>query len=354
MTAPRQVLYIDDDMGLGRLVARGLAPHNMVVQHVQSGRAGLALLQSRTFHVVALDHDLGSESGLSVLADIRALPDPPPVIYVTGSDDVRVAVAALKNGAVDYVWKDVEGHYRELLVQSVDAAIVQERTKKEKALAEAEVRRGRERAEMLLREVNHRVANSLALVASFARLQAHGLEDESAKRALAEMQGRIAAIAGIHRRLYTSADVRVVDLDAYLQSLAAELRVALDDKVRSHAIALVADSGVMLPTDKAVSLGVLVTELVTNAHKYAYPEHASGEIRVVLEKRGTGGYRLIVEDDGVGWNGTGAPKGTGLGSRIIGAMAATLQTSAVYDASHAGTRVVLAFDVQPDSFADGA
>ena len=348
MTEPRQVLYIDDDEGLGRLAERALKPHGIQVRHVRSGQEGIALLKVQRFHVVALDHDLGSESGLSVLADMKSLPDPPPVIYVTGSDDARVAVAALKSGAVDYVWKDVQGHYRELLARSISSAIEQERIKKDKALAEAEALLGRERAEMLLREVNHRVANSLALVASFAGLQAKLLNDEKAKRALAEMQGRIAAIAGIHRRLYTSPDVRFVEVDAYLQSLASELRVALDDRVRKHSIVLDVQSGLRVPTDTAVSVGVLVTELVTNAYKYAYADSVTGDIRVSLHPTGPDRFRLTVEDDGMGWTGVGDPKGTGLGSRIIKAMASDLRASGSYDPAYSGTRFIMEFEVDPE------
>ena len=85
----------------------------------------------------------------------------------------------------------------------------------------------KERAEMLLAEVNHRVANSLALIASLATLQSNVVKEESAKAALTEMRARIIAIAGIHRRLYTSSNVRIVDLDAYLKHLGTDLLAAV-------------------------------------------------------------------------------------------------------------------------------
>ena len=102
---------------------------------------------------------------------IRELPNAPPIVYVTGSEDSRVAVAALKAGAIDYVWKDVQGHFRELLAEAVITSLEKEKLRRDKEAADREVLAARDRAELLLREVNHRVANSLAIVAGLARMQ---------------------------------------------------------------------------------------------------------------------------------------------------------------------------------------
>jgi two-component sensor histidine kinase len=343
VSAPVRVLYIDDDPGLGRLMQRTLASKGLAIEHVTTRDAGMERLEAGGIDVIALDHDLGRDSGLDLLRAIRGQADAPPVIYVTGSDDARVAVAALKAGAADYVWKDVQGHYRDLLVESIGAALTQERLKREKEKAESEVIAAKERAELLLREVNHRVANSLALVSSLAGLQANAVADEGAKHALREMQGRIAAMAGIHRRLYTSSDVRVVDMDAYLSNLVQELNEAMHAEAKPHLILLDVDTGMKIATDKAVSVGVVVTELVTNAYKYAYPDGVKGDIGVSLRRMGEDALRLTVADDGVGWRGDTKPKGTAVGTRIIKAMAANLKASLRFDDQHRGTRVVLEF-----------
>jgi two-component sensor histidine kinase len=99
-----------------------------------------------------------------------------------------------------------------------------------------------------------------------------------------------------------------------------------------------------VPTEKAISIGVIVTELVTNAFKYAYPQAGTGEIRVNFTKTPTGKANLTVEDDGVGWDGAGVPKGTGLGSRIVTAMARGLGCAVAYGPD-AGCRVSLEFEV---------
>ena len=254
--AAARILYIDDDPGLGRLVRRALEARGYAVEICPDGAAGLARLAQGGIDAVALDHHMPGQTGLDLLPEIRALPEAPPVIYVTGSEDSRVAVAALKAGAVDYVWKDVQGQFRELLGEAVATALRQESLRRDKERAEAEVREARDRAELLLREVNHRVANSLALVAALAHMQRNAVTDSAAKAALDEMQARISAIAGIHRRLYTSDDVESVELDAYLQSLVEELQAAMRASGRDHAIRLRA-APVRLSTDKAVSVGVV-------------------------------------------------------------------------------------------------
>lgn len=350
-----RVLYVDDDAGLARLVGRTLAGRGFFVEHAASGAEGLERLAEGGIDVVALDHHMPGETGLDVLPAIRALPQAPPVIYVTGSEDSRVAVAALKAGAADYVWKDVGGHFRELLAEAVSTAIAGERLRLAKIEAERESRAARERAEMMLREVNHRVANSLALVASLVSLQQKAVAADTdpiaARDALLETQQRITAIAQVHRRLYTSQDVSAVEMDSYLAGLVEELDAAMRSGGRGRAqlVRLEADPGIRVTPDKAVAAGVVVTELVTNAHKYAYPEgSAGGEIRVLCRRAAVGSddarVLLAVEDDGVGWSGTGPARGTGLGTRILRAMAATLQSSLDYDTAASGTRVSLVFE----------
>ena len=144
---------------------------------------------------------------------------------------------ALKAGAVDYVIKDVGGVFLDLLRSAAEQALAAERLRREKEAAEREMREARERAEMLLREVNHRVANSLQLVASLVAMQQRALRQRyRCQDTLTETQSRITAISQIHRRLYTSNDVRFVEMDTYLEGLVEELEGAMRAAGREHTI----------------------------------------------------------------------------------------------------------------------
>lgn len=200
----------------------------------------------------------------------------------------------------------------------------------------------RERAEILLSEVNHRVANSLQLVAGLVRMQSKTVTDKSAKGALKETETRIQAISQIHKSLYTSSDVTSVALNDYLGAMLDNLGVAMRNDGHTARLETVLDP-VVLPTDQSISLGVVATELVTNAFKYAYPAGQSGDIRVLLRKLAEGTAELVVQDDGVGLGSTARPGGTGLGSKIITAMAAALKTRVEYINRAPGTAARLVF-----------
>lgn len=340
--SPARVLYIDDDPGVGRLVAMALEGRGFVVDHATSGVRGLERLRRGGVDIVALDHFMPGENSFDVLKEIRALPDAPPLIYITASEDILLAIAALKAGAVNYVWKDVHGHFRELLCETVEIALEHERLRREKIAADVEILAARERAEALLHEVNHRVANSLQLVTSMIGMQLKAIEERPVdpRDALAETQSRIIAIAQVHRRLYNSANVKWVELSAYLAGLIEELGASMRDSGHAHSIRLDA-APLDVSADKAVAVGVIVNELVTNAYKYAYPDVPAGDIRVRLSIDADA-VSLAVEDDGVGRR-NGELKGFGLGDKIVKAMCATLGATLAVESTLRGTWVRIDF-----------
>lgn len=341
---PIRVLYIDDDAGLGVLVQKALGRRGHLVTHVPSGEAGFKVLAKGGIDVIALDHTLSCETGLAVLSRLGPRASRPPVVYVTASADARLAVQAIKAGADDYVVKDVSGEFYELLITAIEQVLERWRLRQQKERNERAVREARDRAELLLREVNHRVANSLGLVAGMVRMQASLLTDPAAIQALNETQTRITAIAGVHRRLYASGTIGLVEIDDYLGHFLEDLERSLAGPEHPHTIRLTAER-LAVATDKAVSLGVIVGELVTNAYKYAYPTGAPGEIRVEAAVA-EGTAHVAVEDDGQGFDPAAAPSGTGLGTRIMAAMATNLKAEIRFERPIRGTRAVVTFPLE--------
>ena len=351
---PRKVLYIDDDAGLRTLVKRGLEREGIDVVPAADGETGLAQLAAQEFDVVAVDLYMPGLSGIDTLERINAMPDHPPVIVVTGAEDSRMAVAALKAGAFDYVVKDVQGEFIYLLTAAFRAAVNAMRTRRAKEAAEAEVRAARDRFEalaaeraLLMREVNHRVGNSLQLIASLLTLQSNANGNDEVSKALSAATGRVLAVAQVHRRLYTSDDVLSVAIDQYLQALIEDLRRSSEGGSAAQ-LALETEAVSGAP-DHAVAIGMIVNELVTNALKYAYPG-SRGSIRVALRNISDGRALLSVEDDGVGIA-SDKPKSTGLGQRIVRAMGEKLRARIVHDTKHSGTRVLITFDLRNDKVA---
>jgi two-component sensor histidine kinase len=341
------ILCVDDDVVLFRLIRRLFARRGHAVAHAVDPAAGLARVKRGGVAAVILDHNLGGSVGMDFLRAVKDLPNSPPVVYVTASSELSIAVEALKAGAMDFVVKSLGPNFEVELLAALEQSLESARRLREKERAESEVREERDRAMALLDEVNHRVANSLALVMSLVRMQAAAVPEASARSVLAETQARIAAIANLHRSLYASEDVRTVDLANYLHALVEELRQTIAAASQTTVLSVDA-ANARIGTDKAVAIGVIVTELITNAVKYAYPEGA-GEVRLRFERNPRGGFILAVEDDGVGFAGS-ADKGAGLGGRIVGAMARSLGAELEYGTPKTGARVFLRLD--PDLFID--
>jgi two-component sensor histidine kinase len=348
MTHPTpMLLYIDDDEALARLVARGLSRLGFKVEHASGGSEGLERLELGGIDVIALDQYMPGLDGLETLERIMAIPNAPPVVFVTASQDSSIAVTALKAGAADYLVKDARGDFIPLLRVAVDGALRQAELQRARNEAEAEVHASRDRyaalaaeREVLLREVNHRVGNSLQIIASLLHLQANSSTDDDVKAALTNAMGRVAAVAQVHRRLYTSHDLNSVLLNQYLDALLEDLRRSAEGE-RMSRLTLKAEP-IEIDPDRAVAIGIVVNELVMNAVKYAYPDCA-GPIHVELDSKGEE-VVLSIADNGVGIDAkNGDPRSTGMGQRIVSAMAAKLEATVERDPNHDGTRIVLRF-----------
>jgi two-component sensor histidine kinase len=183
-----------------------------------------------------------------------------------------------------------------------------------------------ERQQVLLKEITHRVKNSLAIVASMLKLQANEVDDPTLTSQLEDAASRVSAVAKVHERIQQANAPDRLDLGVYVADICRDLNQA----VPLHHIEVAAEPAIDITTDRAVPIALVANELVTNAAKYAYQGAQSGNIWVRVARGARGTIELSVRDEGQGlpanFDLASAP---GLGMRIIRAL--TQQLSAAIE-----------------------
>jgi two-component sensor histidine kinase len=192
--------------------------------------------------------------------------------------------------------------------------------------------------DLFLKEFDHRMKNNFMVVMSLLEMQRRRVKEDSAKDALKEAATRVKGIATAHSHLYRdTSDFNRVEMKSYLENLCQMLAEA---HFLHGDIQLSCESDyALMPRDRAVSIGLIVNELVTNAAKHAFNGRASGKISVDL-KVGPEGARLVVDDNGRGMPQEAGAAG-GLGAGLVEAFAAQAGADVKRDSSENGTRVML-------------
>lgn len=202
-----------------------------------------------------------------------------------------------------------------------------------------------DRQKVLMKEVNHRVNNSLSIVASMLLLHASGAESDDVKRELREASNRIAAIARAHQRLYKSDRIDTLDLGAYVADVCKDIK----DSMPACEINVIADEGIEIHTDRAIPAVLLVNELITNAAKYAYPTREC-RVWVTLRRDANDGVLISVRDEGKGLPATFDIKSVQrLGMRLVGSFTQQLHGDLQVLRKNPGTEFVLRMPRDPRS-----
>lgn len=197
-------------------------------------------------------------------------------------------------------------------------------------------------------EANHRIANGLSMVAGLIGLQASAIgsrtgpiNKEEVRTILAELGGRVEAVARLHRRLATNPAAEAIDLGEYLPDISAAVVAALSSG-RDIRLRFACDGRCVVPPEQALSIGYIVVELITNAVKYAHPTGVSGEIDVSCSQGADGMITIEVSDDGVGLPEGLDPMNTdSLGLRLVRSMAEQLRARVRFGCDPLGLSCVL-------------
>jgi len=153
--------------------------------------------------------------------------------------------------------------------------------------------------EVLLKEIHHRVKNNLAIVSSLLQMQSRRTKDDQANEILRDSHNRIASIALVHETLYSSEDLANIDFAQYITKLTTHLWNSYNTK--SQPIEIITQiENVGLDIEVAVPCGLIINELISNALKYAFPDHRFGEIKIKFYQENEHNLILIIQDNGIG------------------------------------------------------
>jgi len=204
---------------------------------------------------------------------------------------------------------------------------------------------------MLVRELEHRTLNSLQIIASMISIKARTVHSEEARRHLEDIRQRVLSVATMQRHLHVSGVGKSVEMAPYLMQLCESLTRSMIES--RGPVSLVVQAAGALPTKQAESIGLIVTELVINALKHAFPDNRSGEIRISCAADANG-WRLSVSDNGVGRQEDDTAH-VGTGTRIIALLAHALDARIETSSAQPGTTVsVIRAAADPSGAIDAA
>jgi two-component system sensor histidine kinase/response regulator len=278
-----RVLYMEDDTGLARLLKKRLEREGYSVAIARDGGEGLSMYSAASYDVVAVDQNMPVHDGLEVIRILAAQGPLPPVIMITGAGNEKIAVEALKMGARDYIVKDVEGGYLNLLPPVIDRVIYLHRLAEEKRQADealrqyaAELKARNEELDAFAHTVAHDLKNPLNNVINSAELLTQDNAsplDETQQECLQTIVRNALKMGNIIDELLLLAGVRrtqVVIEPLDMAGIVAEARLRLADLIGDTRAEIILSSASAWPV--ARGYGPWVEEVwvnyLSNALKY--------------------------------------------------------------------------------------
>ncbi len=211
----------------------------------------------------------------------------------------------------------------------------------ERMKAEEKIKNSLKEKELLMQEIHHRVKNNMQIISSLLNLQTMSVEGK-AVYVLKESQNRVKAMAMIHEKLYQSSDLSTINLSDYIESLVRDLFYSYDIKKDHVTFLLDIVSEIRLNIETAVPCGLIISELVSNSLKYAFPQDKEGELTVSL-KLVNDSYELIVSDNGVGFpEDVDFRKTDSLGLQLVNNLVSQLDGNIKMNSNH-GTKFTIIF-----------
>jgi PAS domain S-box-containing protein len=214
----------------------------------------------------------------------------------------------------------------------------------ESMMMEKLIRETYQEKETLLKEIHHRVKNNMQIISSLLSLQSRKIKEPSVQAIFKETQGRILSLSLVHELLYQSDDLNKINYRVYLEKLSSYL-LSSELDVRKRVTCTVDSEDVEISIEKAVPCSLIITELITNSIKYAFPDATKGEISIIFRYHADSGEYLVDYRD----NGKGLPEGfdlsaaTGFGSSLITGLTRQLSGNLEIHNDGPGIHVIITF-----------
>jgi two-component sensor histidine kinase len=329
---PRIPLLVVDDRAENRAALQAILSGPYQVTEAESGDEALRRLIDHEFAALLVDIVMPEMNGfeLAELVRKRSRTASVPILFITAAaTDSEHVFRGYRAGAVDYLVKPLDPEIVRAKV-SVFADLFRQRKQLEASLREKEV---------LLREVHHRVKNNLQVITSLLHLQA-STQAPPIRALLAESEARIRSIALVHENLYQAETLESIDVDHYFAALVSALVSTFDT---GRVEVSVSRTGVHLPIDNAISCGLIVNELVSNALKHAFPGGRHGSVVVALRRPFPDVLVLEVRDDGCGLpDSMDIRNATSMGLRLVQSLTHQLEGTIEIDRAN-GTAICIRF-----------
>lgn len=322
------LLLVEDDPALREFLVPVLE-REYRVRAVDDGIEGLRAIDEARPDLILTDMMMPRMDGETFLGEVRKRPELAriPVIVLTAKADPELVARVLHMGAQDYLLKPVtveelrariENHLDLARTRNILQEELESREVRLRFLADDAARRKRrletllQEKSVLVQELHHRVKGNLQTITSLLNLQARRVSDPGARDVLYQSRGRIAAMSLLHERLYQSGDPTETEMLAYVERLVRDVFQSWGREVSGVRHELEVDP-VTLGAERAVSCGLLLHELVTNALRHGYSSGDQGivEVRLNTESQGDGEIHseglgttmlhLVVQDDGTGF-----------------------------------------------------
>jgi two-component sensor histidine kinase len=355
-----RVLQVEDSVLDASFTERALAKagYTLYSERVVTAAEMRAALAKQPWDVIISDYRLPQLDAPAALLLLHESGRDIPFIVVSAAIGEELGVSIMKAGAQDYLLKTDLVR----LAPAVERELRDARTRKDRALVAGALQESEERVEAqratlerqtvslqqretLLREIHHRVKNNMQVMSSLLSLQARAALNPETRRMLEDNQNRIQSMALLHEILYQSEDLALVDFPKYVLRTVDYLFRSFGVKDRQIRLHTELDE-VALELDDALPFGLLISEVVSNSLKHAFPQGRGGQVSIFLHQQSDTTVSLILSDDGIGLpRELDSATTRSLGLRLVRALAQQLR-GALEIRSEGGTQVRLTFQVR--------